>query len=288
MKKIASIVLLVLALHAVALAAGVGYLLGTGKLNKTSAVQIKEALFPQPSTQPSTTQPSEEAAAKGDSPMIRLEDLLARQANRSATEQVEFVRAQFDEQLSQLDRRYRDLKALEAQVDAGRSDLERERKAVEKREATMTARETDAAKKEQDEGFASEIALYTAMPAAQVKGVFMGMEDAEAAKYVKALPVAAAKKVLREFKSPEEKSRMNAILAMIRKGEIAGSDTAAASGVNGANGASGATGASGAGKGAAGEPTAMKTGPVAGPIAGATDGGTGSAEREPAANQRVN
>lgn len=258
MKKLTSIVLLVLALHAVAVAAGVGYLIGTGKLNKTSAEQIRVALFPQPTTQPSTTQPSAEEAVKGDSPLIRLEALLSRQANRSATEQVEFVRQQFDEQLSQLDRRYRDLKALESQVEGGRLELERERMAVMKREATMTARESDALKQEQDKGFASEIALYTSMKPAAVKGLFMGMDDAEAAKYVQALPPRTANKILDQFKTPEEKSRMNAIFAVIRKSE--GANMAAAPEAGGAKG------------GTAGEPAPKSE-------------ATGNAEREPVANQ---
>ena len=59
---------------------------------------LKDVLFPAPSTAPAT-QP---AADPSTQPMLKLEELLARQSGRPAAEQVEFIQRSFDAQMAQL------------------------------------------------------------------------------------------------------------------------------------------------------------------------------------------
>lgn len=216
MRKMVTIVLLLGTLHFLALMAGAGYLVASGKLNAESAKQIKELLFPPPpvAVEPApTTQP--EAPPR---PLLRLEELLARQAGRPATDQVEFIRSAFDDQMAQLERRMRELEDLQRQVEVARAQLALDRSGLEEQRRAIEEREARRREQEQDEGFQSELQLLSAMPAAQAKRVIMAMEEEVAARYVQAMPARTATRILREFKTAEENARMQAVLERIRAG----------------------------------------------------------------------
>ncbi|MFN4242035.1 MAG: hypothetical protein ACK4PI_02235 [Tepidisphaerales bacterium] len=217
MRKLLQVILVLAAVHFLAIMAGAGYLLATGKLNRETASAIRDVLFPPPpapaAEPPPTTQP-----APPPTPLLRLEELLARQAGRPATEQVETIRGAFDEQMSLLERRFRELQDLQRQVELARGALAVERAALEERERSLAERETRRAEQEQDQGFQTELQLLTAMPAAQAKRVLMAMDEETAARYVQAMPARAATKILREFKTGEENAHLQAVLARIRAG----------------------------------------------------------------------
>jgi flagellar motility protein MotE (MotC chaperone) len=255
-KKLGMLVLVLLALHFLAVGGAVGYLVGTGKLTGESAGKIKEALFPpvvaatQPSTQPSTQPAGGVGAGR---PLLKLEELMARQAGRPATEQVEFIRNAFDQQVGQVERRMRELEALERQIETARAQLARDRADLASRTAALDARESAAARLAADEGFQNELQLYLSMPAAQVKKVFMGMEDSAVARFLQAMPPRTASKILKEFKTPEETTRVQLIMERVRRGAsdaLGGGAAGSSAGANG--GANGAVGAAGGGADVAG------------------------------------
>ena len=83
---------------------------------------IKEILFP--STAPSsTTQPIADATTQ---PTLRLDELVARQTGRTAAEKVEFIQQTFDAQMAQLDRREREVRDLERQVELAKQQMARD------------------------------------------------------------------------------------------------------------------------------------------------------------------
>lgn len=234
MKKILTLVILLLAIHFLAVAGSVAYLVGTGKLDKEKARQVAEILFPAPATQPAaSTQPAENEAEKPIRPLLKLEELLAKQAGRPANEQVEFIRNTFDEQNAQLDRRYRELEDFQRQIESARDRLARDRAAHEARERALDARVAEAERLAQDEGFQKELSLYQSMPASQVKRVFAGMEDAQIARFLSAMTPRAASKIIKEFKTPEETARVQAIMERVRQsgGDAGGAVGAGQAGV---------------------------------------------------------
>lgn len=217
MKKILTLLVLLLAVHFLAVLGGVGYLVGTGALNKDKATQISEVLFPPPASQP-TSKPST-APAVPLSPQLQLEELMSKRAGRPATEQIEFIRNTFDEEKANWERRMIELEALKSQVEAARSQLARDRAVLDAREKALNTRASEAARLEQDTGFQNELALYNSMPAAQVKKVFSGMDDDLVARYLQAMTPRTASKILREFKTPEEVSRVQAIMQKVRRAQ---------------------------------------------------------------------
>lgn len=217
MRKLVHILLILLALHFVAVMAAVAYLVTTGKLNRETATAIRDVLFPPPAPEP-TTRPTTQPAAPPPTPLLRLEELLARQAGRPATEQVETIRGAFDDQMSLLERRYRELQDLQRQVELARSQLEIDRASLAEREKSLAEREARRSEQEQSEGFQAELQLLTSMPAQQAKRVLMSMDEELAARYVQAMPARAATRILREFKTAEEATRMQSVLERIRAG----------------------------------------------------------------------
>ena len=86
---------------------------------------IKEIIYP--ATSPATTQPVADATTQ---PSLRLEELVARQSGRTAGEQVEFIQHTFDAQMAQLDRREREVRDLERQVELAKQQMTRDRVAA--------------------------------------------------------------------------------------------------------------------------------------------------------------
>src|SRR4051812_38661704 len=124
MKKLLNVIAWVLALNFLAVVGGAIYLRASGRLDRERAIAIKDLLYPPAPTIQPTTHPSEESAA-ATQPILKLEELLAQQSGRSATEQVEFIQHTFDAQMSQLDRRQRELNDLNKQVDLAKQQLAR-------------------------------------------------------------------------------------------------------------------------------------------------------------------
>lgn len=288
MKKILTLIMLLLAVHFLAVAGGVGWLVASGRLDKEKVGKIGEVMFPAPTSQPTTVPTT--APVTDVRPLLKLEELLAKQAGRPATEQVEFIRNAFDEQYAQLERRMREMEALQRQIESARDQLGRDRQALDERQKMLDSRETEAARLEQDQGFQAELQLYQSMPSPQVKKLFIAMEDDLVARYLQAMPTRQASKVIKEFKTPEETARLQQILERIRKaaptsplGKSAEPTSGGGQGTTGGGqgGPGGGSGAAGGGLGAAGgvPNSASAAGSDAERGAGQAGGGQGAAGR---------
>jgi flagellar motility protein MotE (MotC chaperone) len=224
MKKALGILVLTLALNFLGVAGAVGYLFQSGRLDKSKISQLKNVLFSPPSASAPTTQPSA-AQPTGSASRMDLSKLLARHGGTSAIEQVEFLRRTFDAQMLELDQRQRELADLQRQVDLANQKLAADRAALDKREKNLADREQAAQRLEQDAGFQNTLALYSAMPAKQVKSIFMTLSEATVQQYLQAMDTRTAGKIIKEFKTTDETAFIQRIMERIRQSQVATSDT---------------------------------------------------------------
>jgi multidrug efflux pump subunit AcrA (membrane-fusion protein) len=212
MKKLLSVVILTLAMNFLAVAGGVGWLYQSGRLDREKAFAIRDILFPKPVEEKPATQPSEEPTTQ---PTVRLEDLLAKAAGRSASDQVDFIKTAFYSQMALLDRRQRELTDLQRQVELSKQQATKDHAQLESQQKTLDSREQEAARLASDKGFQDSLALYNKMQPKQVKTVFMGMTDPMILSYLQAMQTPTAAKIVKEFKSPEESTRIQTILKQL-------------------------------------------------------------------------
>jgi hypothetical protein len=212
-KRLLTVVVVTLALNFLAAAGGIGWLWNQGQLDRGKVKAIKEMVFAKPAEAAPATQPSPEPSTQ---PVLQLDELLARAAGRSATEQVEFIQQTFDAKMAMLDRRQRELIDLQRQVELSKQQMSKDRSALDTRDKSLSDREQQATRLATDKGFQDSLALYKSMPPKQVKTIFMGLDDQTLTSYLQAMDPRAASKIIKEFKSPDETTRIQKILEQMR------------------------------------------------------------------------
>jgi flagellar motility protein MotE (MotC chaperone) len=213
-KKLLSTLIALLAINFLALAGGAGWLYTSGHLTRERAGEIKKVLFPPHDAEAPATQPT--TADNVPSSSQRLAEMLAKHAGHSAAEQVAFIQKNFDSTSAQLDRREREVSDREAQVASANAKLVDDRKALEAERQKLTDQEQQSARLANDKGFQDTLVLYNAMASKQAKDAFMAMDDKLAAQYLDAMQPRAANKILKEFKTPDEKDRLKRIFDKMR------------------------------------------------------------------------
>lgn len=220
--KLYNVLLLTLAVNFLAIAAGVGWLVQSGRLGKEQAQQIRAVLFPPPA--PAVAVDEAEPADPTTRPVPKLEELLAKASGRTAAEQVEFIQQAFDTQSAQLDRRFRELADLQRQVELAKQQVAADRAKLTTGEQKLLADQQLQQKLASDKGFQDSLALYQSMPAKQVKTLFMGMDDETVARFLQAMPPRSASKIVKEFKTPDETARIQLVLERVRQTSPAPAD----------------------------------------------------------------
>jgi len=223
MKRIFLVLILTLALNFLALAGGVGYLFQSGRLNKAKIGQLKDVVFGEPAPPPVAPQPGAAPKQSADS-RNNLATLMSNQSGRSALDQVEFLRRTFDAQMLELDQRQQQISDLQRQVDLANQKLTADRAALDKREKDLAAREQEAQRLQDDAGFQTSLALYTSMPAKQVKSIFMTLNEQTVQQYLEAMDTRTAGKIIREFKSADETAFIERVLERIRLSQVSSAD----------------------------------------------------------------
>ena len=223
MKKLFLVLVLTLALNFLGLAGGVGYLFQTGQLNKAKIAQVKDVVFGQPAPPPAAAQAGA-VPGKGADSRNSLSNLMSNQGGRSALEQVEFLRRTFDAQMLELDQRQCQISDLQRQVDLANQKLAVDRAALDKREKDLASREQEAQRLQDDAGFQSSLAIYTAMPSKQVKSIFMGLGEQTVQQYLEAMDTRTAGKIIKEFKSADETAFIQRVLERIRRAQVSSTD----------------------------------------------------------------
>jgi hypothetical protein len=220
MKKLWNALVLALAVNFLFVAGAVAWLYQTHRLDRERVAAIRKIVL----DAPEPAAPKEEAAqpaAATTRPSMSLEALLDKHTGKRAGEQVEVVQQAFDAQSVLLDRRRREVEDLAAQVARQQEKLAEDRAALEAERRGLNDREAAARDAAGDKGFQDSLKMYSAMPARQVKGVFVSMPDDTVVRYLRALPPRTATKIVKEFKSPEETERIRKIMERMQQGEPA-------------------------------------------------------------------
>lgn len=219
MKKIFNVIVLTLAMNFLALAGGIGWLYQSGRLDKERAAAIKEIIFPAATTAPTTQEA--ELDPENQPHTIRLEELLAVKAGRSAEEQVNFIQNTFDAQMAMLDRRQRELNDLQKQIELAKQQAAVDRTKLQQDQSELLAQKEEAKRLAADKGFQDSLQLYGTMPPKQVKTIFMTLDDPTLMRYLQAMQPRQAGKIIKEFKSPEEIERIQKVLEKMRTSQQA-------------------------------------------------------------------
>ena len=215
MKNLTNVLVLTLALNFLALAGAAGWLFQSKHLNRERVHAIREIVFPHPAPASAATQPVSEDAATTQ-PILKLDELIARQSGRSAAEQVEFLQHTFDAQMAQLDRRQRELADLQRQVDIAKEQMTRDRATFDTEKSALTAREQQVDRLANDKGFQDSLARYQAMSGKQVKQIFMTLDDDTVMNYLQTMEPRTAARIIKEFKAPDEVQRIQKVLEKMR------------------------------------------------------------------------
>jgi hypothetical protein len=216
-KRLLNVLAWTLALNFLAAAGGVGWLVKTGKLDREKVQSMREIVFP--TTAPTTQAVGVELASATTRPMMKLEELLEKQAGRPATEQVAYMQTAFDAQMAQMDRRNRELVDLQRQIELAQGQLSKDRAALEAEKKQLAAREDQTARLQADKGFQDSLELYKTMQPKQVKEIFMTLDEGAVQRYLTAMEPRAAGKIIKEFKAPAELQRVQAVLEKIRQAQ---------------------------------------------------------------------
>lgn len=217
-KKLLSIVVLVLAVNFLLALGAIGYVVASAGVNQEKVGKIKDVLYPPPEAPEAPAAPvTEQKVEPTIDPTKRIEELLAKSASVTAAEQVQFLRQAFDVQMAELDRRERELQDLQRQIELAKDELSTGRASLAQEKKALAERETRSSRQEQDAGFQTSLALYLSMPAKQVKDVFMDKSDEDVAAFLAAMPPRAASKIVKEFSKTEaEKRKVASVLAVLR------------------------------------------------------------------------
>lgn len=216
-RKLATLVVVLLAIHFLAVLGAVGFAFASGKLDKAKLGEIAKLMTPPPAAP--ATQPAAKPDLATTRPLLQFDDLLAQQAGKSTTDQVQFLRESFDGMSVQLDRQQRELLDLKRQVDLAQSQVATERIAVAAREKAIADREAEAKRLADDAGFQRTMEIYDSMTPKQLKDVFAKQDDALVARYLQGMDPKRIANIVKEFKTPPEQTRANALLDRLRTGD---------------------------------------------------------------------
>lgn len=217
MKKLLMVIVLTLALNFLAAAGELGWLFGSGRLDKAKMKQVREILFAAPSP---PSQPGEAVATSRPS----LDDLMAKESGRSATEKVEFIQRTFDTRMLELDRRQLEMADLQRQVDLANQKLSVDRAALEKEKQAVAAKEKEAQTLQTDQGFQDSLAVYNSIPPKQTKEIFLTLDQQTVRQYLEAMDARQAARIVKEFKTPGERVFIQKVLESMREAQASSTD----------------------------------------------------------------
>jgi hypothetical protein len=224
-KKLLGVIVGVLAINFLAVAGGMGYLVATKKLDRDKVHAIRDLVLNGPATQPSTQPTDAEAAPPAtqqsaeDAPMLRLDALLAKVSNRPAAEQLTLARAELDSQAALVERRMREVEDQRVQIATARAEMAKEREKLTADQKALADAQAAQTKLATDAGFQKSLELYNTLPVKQVKQLFQNMEDDSVVRYLQAMDAARAGSILKEFKTPADTTRAQALLEKIRQAQ---------------------------------------------------------------------
>jgi hypothetical protein len=242
MKKLGTLISLLCIMNMLAIAGLLGYLFGTGRLDKQKfgAIvamvrhqgepekfneKLYDILEPTPATNPATAPASQPALADGASdPTLGAS---AQDRLTIAAEAMQQERLRLDARAQDLRNQQELLAQKQAEVEASLNKIKGLKEAFDKQVAA-------AQKKAVDDNFQKSLDLYNELKAKQVKDLLFGTNDTDlVAKYLLAMDTSRAAEIIAEFKSADETTFIAKVMDRIRTagtGAASGTTTAGNSG----------------------------------------------------------
>jgi flagellar motility protein MotE (MotC chaperone) len=221
MKKISSLISIICIINVLMLVGLVGYLWGTGRLNKPKAQAIADMLR-QPGAPEGLREKlydimvpaTQTKPATASAPATR--DVLADAEPASAQERIDYMQKVLEEERLQLESEAQKLRqqqellaSKQNQLDADRRILNDQKRAYEQTLAGANT-QSDAA------GFQKSMSLFDALKPKQVKDLLVVMPPDQVARYIAAMDSDRAAKIIAEFKTPVETTLLNQVLDKVR------------------------------------------------------------------------
>jgi hypothetical protein len=218
-KRLALVLMLILSINFLAVAGGVGYLFGTGKIDSDKLVEIGKIVFPPP-PEPATQPVVDTRDPATTQPLLRLDELLNKTTGKTAAEQVAFISDLVAAQSASLERQRAELLALQRQVNLAQEQIGKERNELTARQQLLNARETQRQKIDSDEGFKKALAVYDTMDTKQIKEIFLSLDEATVVRYLQAMEPRRVSRIVKEFTTPAELAKAQSLLEMMRKNDV--------------------------------------------------------------------
>ena len=214
-KKLLAVLTITLALNFVALAAAAAMIAQKAQLDRDKIAQIKDVMFPAEEADEEPT----DATPPEPTPMEQLLAILDAEAGRGTEDRIDTVSRTVDERLVLSSRTKRELQDRLRQLDVASRRLTRDREQFEQEESAWTQQVELAAARAADEGYQKSLELYEQLQARQVKDLFLGLTDDVILSYLRDMDPALAGKIVKEFKTDDEQTRIRAILEQLRAGD---------------------------------------------------------------------
>lgn len=222
MKKISSFISLLCILNILAILGLFGYLVGTGRLDKSKAQTITDILRapvtpanfrtgvydlmnPESTTQSATTTMATATASdllKGDIPPTAVE------RNEYVRKAIEAERLRHESQAQQLQNTQVMLDQLRAELAASAEKLEARKKLFDEQLANVGKQKDDAA-------FKRTLAVFDELKPQQIKDLMLKMTPDEIVPYLTAMDAERAAKIISTFKSEKEKEVISAVMTLM-------------------------------------------------------------------------
>ena len=240
MKKLVTLFALFCVLNVLMIGGLIGFLAGTGRLDRTKFQTIADLLHHQgtpdnlrnnvydilePSTAPSTAPSSRPAMSLGgDSTPASAEERIDYRGQAMEQE-----RMRVENQAQNLRNQQKLLEQMQARVEETLRKIDDQKKSFEQTVTQTTSKSVE-------ESFQKSLALYDELKPKQVKDLFLPMTPALVAKYLQAMDTDRAGKIISEFQTPEERTFIASVIDRIRS---AGTDSASGTRADGTTAAAG-------------------------------------------------
>ncbi len=214
MKRIINVLVLTCALNFIFVLLGGGLLLTRSHMDREKFAAVKKLLFE--TSQPTTMEVASTQPVATTEPADRLAQLLAENSGLPAGKQIDFIRQTFNAEMAELDRRQRELQDLSHQIELSRQQTKADREKLQQAQKALADAQEQQRKLASNQGFQDSLELYNAMAAKQVKTIFMTLDDDTVVAYLDAMEPRVAAKIIKEFKLPEETTKIQKVLEKIR------------------------------------------------------------------------
>ncbi len=198
-------------LHVVLAVGLVGWLAGTGRINRERVDAVVDIFQPTIAAEQAEAERAAELEAQAQAQAERQARLTGAGGLASTAEKLVTEQRRNELILRQLERTRREIESLSTNLHLARQHMERQREELLDNRKELQQRLASIENRLNDEGFKKTVRLYETLPAKQVKQMFADLMDGgqtdQVVAYIEAMQPRNAASVLKEFKEPQEIER---------------------------------------------------------------------------------